>query len=172
MISKKCKCCGKMFQIYPSQIKLRTYCSKKCKWKMAFSSKEVRKKLSLAFKGKHHSKKTRKKMSKNRKGKCKGEECHNWKGGRIQNKRGYVEILKPNHPFCYADGYMFEHRFVMEQIIGRYLRPEEIVHHKGIKYPVSSFDNKGDNRPENLQLFTNSNKHKKHHRLLRKLCKI
>jgi tellurite resistance-related uncharacterized protein len=67
-----------------------------------------------------------------------------WKGGRC-NKNGYILVYKPNHPFCKSDGYIYEHRLVMEKHLGRYLKPKEYIHHKnGIK---------DDNRIENLQLF-------------------
>ena len=82
-----------------------------------------------------------------------------WKGGKIIDKDGYILIKKRNHPFCDNKGYVREHRLVMEKMIGRYLKPIERVHHKGIKYPFNSIKNKQDNRPENLQLFANESEH-------------
>lgn len=43
-----------------------------------------------------------------------------WNGGRRERER-YILIWKPNHPFCHHDGYVFEHRLIMEKKLGRYL---------------------------------------------------
>lgn len=68
---------------------------------------------------------------------------------------GYVCIYSPNHPDARNDGYVQEHRIVMEQYIGRRLSKEEVVHHKnGVR---------DDNRIENLVLFANGSEHQKHH---------
>lgn len=82
-------------------------------------------------------------------------ELGRWgKGGRIINTQGYIYIHKPDHPFCTRDGYVREHRLVMEKHLGRYLDPKEAVHHiNGIK---------DDNRIENLQLMTFSEHGKQH----------
>lgn len=73
-----------------------------------------------------------------------GEKHHNWRGGRSSHI-GYAIILKPDHPAANKTGYVFEHRAVMEQLIGRYLDNNETVHHRnGVK---------NDNRPENLELW-------------------
>lgn len=68
------------------------------------------------------------------------------KGGRI-NHRGYVRLWMPDYPWgTTAKGYVLEHRYVMEQHLGRKLDPWEKVHHKnGIK---------DDNRLENLAIVT------------------
>jgi len=71
-----------------------------------------------------------------------------WKGGRHQTSQGYVEIYKPGHPNGHGTlkRYVKEHRYVMEQYLGRLLRKDEYVHHKNGK--------RDDNRIENLELWT------------------
>ena len=69
-----------------------------------------------------------------------------WKGGRTYHKRGYLLIHTPQHPRAGKGGYVFEHILLMEKRIGRYLLPNETVHHlNGVR---------DDNRPENLELWT------------------
>ncbi|HEY8741295.1 MAG TPA: HNH endonuclease [Candidatus Dormibacteraeota bacterium] len=52
----------------------------------------------------------------------------------------------PGHPRAPSNGgYVFEHTLVMEEMIGRFLLPDETVHHRnGVK---------ADNRAENLELW-------------------
>lgn len=73
----------------------------------------------------------------------------NWKEGKKKVK-GYVHLLKPEHPFSNKNGYIAEHRLVMEEKIQRYLMHKEIVHH------INGLRN--DNRIENLEL-TNLSEH-------------
>ena len=83
----------------------------------------------------------RRKISEEHKGKlreAKWRENHwRWKGGRFEEKRGYILVLKPEHPFCNKNGYIFEHRIVIEEYIKRFLQPT-------------------DNRPQNLIALTAS----------------
>ena len=73
------------------------------------------------------------------------ERASNWRGGRSQTTKGYIQLHVPEHPLRNGKGYVMEHRLVMEQTLGRYLLPTETVHHlNGIR---------DDNRPENLELW-------------------
>lgn len=84
-----------------------------------------------------------------------GEKPWNFKGKYIRND-GYVFVYQPNHPFAMGRSkYVMEHRLVMENKIGRYLKPEEQVHH------INQIKN--DNRSENLQLYANNSEHKRLH---------
>lgn len=91
-----------------------------------------------------------------------------WVGYKIKTKFGYVMIYMPDHPFCNAHGLVFEHRLIMERFLGRYLKKKERVHHKGIKYPIDSVENKQDNRIENLMLFENAGTHAAFHKSQKK----
>jgi hypothetical protein len=67
-----------------------------------------------------------------------------WKGGTYKTYQGYIMEWKPDHPFANNDGYVYQHRLVLEQKLGRYLTEEEQTHHIN--------GNREDNRPDNLQL--------------------
>lgn len=68
--------------------------------------------------------------------------------GWTKTSKGYVLELSPGHPNCKRHGYVMQHRLVMERHLGRFLRADEVVHHKnGVK---------DDNRLENLELMTKS----------------
>lgn len=107
------------------------------------------------FTGKHHSEKSKKKI-----GECltqyAEEKSWNWKGGKRKDGRGYILVYKPNHPFTTESRCVREHRFIIEQHLGRFLKPSEHCHH------INKI--RDDNRPENLMAFVNQSAHQKFHR--------
>lgn len=67
---------------------------------------------------------------------------------KLDKKIGYVRVYCPDHPKANTWGYVYEHRLIMEGILGRYLGEKEHVHHiNGQRW---------DNRPENLQVLSDS----------------
>jgi hypothetical protein len=130
-----CLACGKEFFTKPSHIKKGwgKYCSKEC-------SPSTFKKGHIP----HNNGKKRPELS--------GAKHFNWKGGRHKHSLGYILVLSPNHPYpSKKEGYVFEHRLVMEKHIGRHLLPKEVVHH------INNITD--DNRIENLMLFSSNGEH-------------
>jgi hypothetical protein len=63
---------------------------------------------------------------------------------------GHILIKLANHPNN-KKGWVPEHRLIMETHLGRYLRPDELVHHINMR--------KDDNRIENLHIFNDDATH-------------
>jgi transposase len=79
------------------------------------------------------------------------EKNHFWRGGVTCDACGYVLRKAHDHPFCDNRGYVREHRLVMESVLGRYLMPTEVVHHKD--------GDKANNAPKNLRVFQSNAEH-------------
>lgn len=84
-----------------------------------------------------------------------GSAASNWKGGKRITSGGHIYSYAPNHPHTTKDGYVMEHRLVMETSLGRFLKDTEIVHHIN--------GDKKDNRIENLHLHESRSDHVKMH---------
>lgn len=64
-------------------------------------------------------------------------------------------IFLPDHPYADCKGFVLEHRFIMEQKLGRYLKPKEVVHHINKQTD--------DNSMDNLELFKDQGAHTRFH---------
>jgi hypothetical protein len=160
----KCDCCGKEFRKAYSFIKNREnhFCNRECmgKW-----NRLNRVGINAPTYGRTHSEETKEKISKNHsdvKGKNNpmygvkriGRASSSWKGG-IKKCNGYILVKNYNHPNHNKENYILEHRLIMEKHLGRYLKPEEVIHHK---------DGNGiNNNIENLGLFANQAEHVRYH---------
>lgn len=77
-----------------------------------------------------------------------GYKASNWRGGKRTTGQ-YIQVYAPDHPRTTKAGYMMEHRLIMEEKLGRYLEPDEVVHHID--------GDKHNNHPDNLEVLTQKN---------------
>jgi HNH endonuclease len=84
-----------------------------------------------------------------------GKHNGRWRGGKSKMPDGRVLIFCPDHPNPGVSGlYVFRYRLVMEKHLGRYLLPEEIVHHKN--------GDCTDDRVKNLEVMLQSDHARRH----------
>jgi hypothetical protein len=87
--------------------------------------------------------------------KLSGENNYWWNGGIHMTSSGYKMITSREHPYANRDGYVLEHRLVVEATIGRFLTPMEVVHHRD--------QNRLNNHPGNLFIFPDNASHLRFH---------
>jgi len=73
----------------------------------------------------------------------------------MYKQNGYVLAKSPYHPSANKRGYVYLHRLIMENYLGRYLESNELVHHID--------GNRENNNVLNLKLTTPSEHHIKEH---------
>jgi len=146
-----CSWCGRQFTKPLSRVRRseRHYCSLQCR---IAGQRGIKKNYPKRRKSRKQSFETRMKISLSRLARS---------GGISYSKDGYIKIYCPNHP--YANGgrrglYVYAHRLIMEQILGRYLTPDEVVHHKD--------GNPQNNDPANLVVMSKG-EHRRVHPLPR-----
>lgn len=120
------------------------------KWKKPMSE-ERRAEISRTHKGKTISEEQRRQISE--RNSCNYNGLNGY--GHIKpHNRGYMLAYVPKHPRANADGYVMLHTVIMERAIGRYLKENEVVHHKN--------HDRSDNRLENLELMDKHEHFSKH----------
>lgn len=71
-----------------------------------------------------------------------------WKVEKLVSCGNYTYAVVKNHPKATKHGYVYHHRIVIENHIGRQLEDHEVIHHLN--------GDRKDNRVDNLILMTNS----------------
>lgn len=77
-----------------------------------------------------------------------------WNIKKIVSKGDYNYAYVPEHPNATKNGYVLEHRVVMENHLGRLLNTNEVVHHKD--------GNKKNNHIDNLEVLSKEEHSKLH----------
>lgn len=77
-----------------------------------------------------------------------GDKNPKWRGGQTTDGHGRIMVRAIGHPYANDWGYVYRYRIRMEKKLGRYLRSDEIVHHKD--------NNCSNDRISNLELCNSS----------------
>lgn len=67
----------------------------------------------------------------------------------------YEYIIDKTHPRANSEGAVYKHVIVAEEILGRPLFPQEVVHHRDL--------NKLNNSPDNIMVFASNSDHTRFH---------
>lgn len=84
---------------------------------------------------------------------------HNIDNYKIIIRSKYQAVYFPSHPRAYSDGIVYLHILVAENKLGRFLTPNEVVHHKDF--------NKINNLSDNIMVFNSNKDHITYHSCLK-----
>lgn len=141
----KCDMCGKEIERYPSQVKRHNFCSRKCL--AEFSGRQTNPERYKEFRDYENISKNMSLMNK-RLNPMRMNFAVRAKLSMAKRGTGAGK--------SYAKSFgIHTHRVVAERMIGRKLRPEEVVHHID--------GNRRNNSPKNLMVFENQAEHVKWH---------
>jgi endogenous inhibitor of DNA gyrase (YacG/DUF329 family) len=156
-----CDRCGKEFQRKAWEVEQRRskgwalYCSTECRDAVKKGRKGEQRVVMVTLTCPKCGKEFQVKPHEQRRRRYCSRECARWTGGRrpvperTLTVEGYVSVYLPlaERPLGQERYSRFaEHRVVMSRTLGRWLKPNEVVHHIN--------GDRADNRPENLQLRT------------------
>jgi len=130
-----CEECGKRFMRYPSQVMEHNFCGLACSRK--FTSARM----------------TQFNQTENPMNSSAGWSQQQRDAVRKREQEAKDPCAKDTYPKNHGQ---HDHRVVAERMLGRKLKPGEVVHHIN--------GDKHDNRPENLMVFKNSKEHMEYHR--------
>lgn len=157
MLDAVCEHCGKSFQRKKGSESPHMFCSRQCYWKSDYRSDLVATRNAARSPDAWYEAPcancgvdVRRHVSRRPKQTYCSRDCHNAHRRRAQVRHdGYVLVfVGRGTPGATKSGHIFEHRKVMQDALGRPLYDHENVHHRnGIK---------GDNRLENLELWSRS----------------
>lgn len=84
---------------------------------------------------------------------CSQQCCNAYKRdrGNVRVDNGYRFVYMPEHPRAKSNGYVREHLLVVEEMLGRPLAPNEVIHHID--------GNRGNNSPSNLEVLSSQSEH-------------
>lgn len=133
-----CLICNKKFHLKPYQL---------AKSKNHYCSRECHRKAKMEYM----------KGNKNHQYGLKGDKNASWKSDKKVTNYGYIKVRCLDHPFKDCDGFVFEHRLIVEKYLlndensieikgKKYLSPKYVVHHKDF--------NRKNNDLSNLEVMT------------------
>lgn len=170
----QCATCGKEIKVSPSLVRERNFCTNQCR--LTWLSDHVRQQMNVPGHSAghkaphlatlntnrampdHEREKARNRMRiYNRSGQNPMNTSEGWSEEmREAARKRNQERMGPCKPSTYPKFHgRHEHRVVAERMLGRPLRPGEVVHHIN--------GDKHDNRPENLMVFSSQQEHIAYH---------